>query len=187
MNLNTITQHIEAINEQVGKVICWLSLALVLVTFAVVILRYGFDIGWIGMQESAAYMYAWIFMLGAGYTLKHDGHVRVDIFYRQFSARKKAWVNLAGSLFLLFPMFIFIAWASFDYVVASWQIHESSREAGGLAFVYILKASLLLMPLLMVLQGSAMILASLQTLLCKQKQTIHGSATNSTDNNKATK
>jgi len=165
MNLYTIIQSLEAINEHVGKAVSWLSLAVVALTFAVVVLRYGFDIGWIGMQESVAYMYAWIFMLGAGYTLKHDGHVRVDIFYRQFSARQQAWVNLAGSLFLLFPMFIFIAWISFDYVVSSWQISESSREAGGLAFVYILKASLLLMPLLMILQGTAMILTSLQTLL----------------------
>lgn len=167
MNLNTIIKSLEAINEHVGKAVSWLSLAVVVLTFTVVVLRYGFDIGWIGMQESVAYMYAWIFMLGAGYTLKHDGHVRVDIFYRQFTARQQAWVNLTGSLLLLFPMFIFIAWISFDYVVASWQIRESSREAGGLAFVYLLKASLLLMPLFMILQGTAMILTSLQTLLRK--------------------
>lgn len=187
MNLSTICHHLEAINEHVGKVISWLSLAVVLLTFVVVVLRYGFDIGWIGMQESIAYMYAWLFMLGAGYTLKHDGHVRVDIFYRQFNERQQAWVNLAGSIFLLLPMFIFIAWASFDYVVASWQISESSREAGGLAFVYILKASLLLMPFLMLLQGTAMILASLQTLLSQQKEIIHSNTINNTDNNKATK
>ncbi len=117
------------------------------------------------MQESVVYMYAWIFMLAAGYTLKHEGHVRVDIFYGQFTPKQKAWVNLLGTLLLLFPMFIFIAWASFDYVLTAWRIHEASREAGGLAFVYILKASLFAMPLLMLLQGSALILSSLQTLL----------------------
>jgi len=165
MNLSSLIQPLEAVNEKVGKAISWLSLAVVLLTFVVVILRYVFDMGWIWMQESVAYMYAWIFMLAAGYTLKHEGHVRVDIFYQQFSSRKKAWVNMLGSLFLLLPMFIFIAWISFDYVLASWQIKEASGEAGGLAFVYILKTSLIIMPLLMVLQGSALILSSLQTLL----------------------
>lgn len=165
MNLVPIITVLESINERVGKAVSWLSLAVVLLTFTVVVLRYAFDIGWIWMQESVVYMYAWIFMLAAGYTLKHEGHVRVDIFYRQFSARKKAWVNLLGSVLLLFPMFIFIAWISFDYVVASWQILEASREAGGLAFVYILKTSLFAMPLLMLLQGSALILSSVTTLL----------------------
>ena len=169
MKLSSIITPLEAANEYVGKAISWLSIAVVVVTFAVVVLRYGFDIGWIWMQESVAYMYAWLFMLGAGYTLKHEGHVRVDIFYRQFNAKQQAWVNLLGCLFLLFPMFIFIAWISFDYVIASWRISESSREAGGLAFVYILKASLLVMPLLIILQGTAMILTSLQTLLASHK------------------
>lgn len=182
MNLNSIIQPLEAINEHVGKAISWLGLVIVVLTFTVVVLRYGFDIGWIGMQESVAYMYAWLFMLGAGYTLKHDGHVRVDIFYRQFTTRQQAWVNLTGSLFLLLPMFIFIAWISFDYVVTSWQVTESSREAGGLAFVYVLKASLLVMPLLIILQGTAMILTSLQTLLSSQKQ--YTSSNNKNENAK---
>ena len=165
MNLNTFINPIETLSEHIGKAISWLTVAMVVLTFSVVILRYGFDIGWIWMQESVAYMYAWIFMFGAGYTLKHDGHVRVDIFYRQFNIKQQAWVNLLGTLFLLFPMFIFIAWISFDYVVVSWRISESSREAGGLAFVYLLKTSLLIMPALVVLQGLALILRSLKTLL----------------------
>ena len=117
------------------------------------------------MQESVVFMHALVFLLGAAYTLKHAGHVRVDIFYRQFSNTQQAWVNLLGSLFLLFPMFIFIAWISLDYVLSSWNINESSREAGGLAYVYILKASLFIMPLLVLIQGSALILTSLQTIL----------------------
>lgn len=169
MNLNTIIELFEAINERIGKAVSWLSLGVVILTFTVVVLRYGFDTGWIWLQESVAYMYAWVFMLAAGYTLKHDGHVRVDIFYRQFSDHQQAWVNLLGSLFLLFPMFLFIAWISFDYVVASWRISESSREAGGLAFIYILKASLLIMPLLMIIQGSTLILKSLQVLSSAKK------------------
>ena len=169
MNSSTFITPINALNESVGRAISWLTVAMVVLSVVVVILRYGFDIGWIWMQESVAYMYAWIFMFGAGYTLKHEGHVRVDIFYRQFSVTQQAWVNLLGTLFLLFPMFIFIAWISFDYVIASWRITESSREAGGLAFVYLLKTSLLIMPVLIVLQGAALILTSLQTLLNLQQ------------------
>ncbi len=165
MTFKYLIQPIEAINEYVGKTISWLSLGVVLLTFLVVVLRYGFDTGWIWMQESVTYMYAWIFMLAAGYTLKHEGHVRVDIFYRQFSPYRQAWVNLLGSLFLLFPMFIFIAWVSLDYVLTAWRINEASGEAGGLAFVYILKTTLFIMPLLVLLQGLAMILRSLETLL----------------------
>ena len=170
MKLNSVIQQLDAINEQVGKAISWLSLAVVLLTFIVVVLRYGFDLGWIWMQESVTYIYAWMFMLAAGYTLKHEGHVRVDIFYQQFSVRKKAWVDLLGSLFLLMPMFIFIVWISLDYVLASWHIYEASGEAGGLAFVYILKTTLLFMPLLMLLQGASLALTSLQTLLAANNE-----------------
>ena len=178
MNLNTFITPIDTLSEHIGKAISWLTVAMVVLTFIVVILRYGFDIGWIWMQESVAYMYAWIFMFGAGYTLKHEGHVRVDIFYRQFTIKQQAWVNLLGTLFLLFPMFIFIAWISFDYVVVSWRISESSREAGGLAFVYLLKTSLLIMPALVVLQGLALVLRSLKTLLNIQQTPMQ---TNSAD------
>ena len=173
MNLSTFITPIDTLSEHIGKAISWLTVAMVVLTFSIVILRYGFDLGWIWMQESVAYMYAWIFMFGAGYTLKHDGHVRVDIFYHQFNVKQKAWVNLLGTLFLLFPMFIFIAWISFDYVVVSWRISESSREAGGLAFVYLLKTSLLIMPALVVLQGLALILRSLKTLLNIKQTPLH--------------
>jgi len=171
MNFKHIIQAFETINERMGNAISWLSLAIVLLTFSIVVLRYGFNIGWIWMQESVTYMYAWIFMFAAAYTLKHEGHVRVDIFYQQFSELQKAWVNLLGGLFFLFPMFIFIGWVSFDYVVSSWKIREASGEAGGLAFVYLLKSSLLIMPLLMLLQGSAIILRNIEILLNNKHKT----------------
>ena len=79
-------------------------------------------------------------MLGCSYALKHNEHVRVDIFYRNFSPVKQAVVNLFGHLFLLWPVVIFIAVVSVDYVSVSWQIKEQSQEAGGLPFVYLLKA-----------------------------------------------
>ncbi|NIR25762.1 MAG: TRAP transporter small permease subunit, partial [Gammaproteobacteria bacterium] len=118
---------------------------MVLVTFAVVLLRYLFNTGWIAMQESITYMHALVFMLGAAYTLRHDGHVRVDIFYQKFSPRTRAWVDLLGTLLLLLPVTLFIAWVSWEYVSTAWALKEGSRETGGLPGVYLLKTAIPLM------------------------------------------
>jgi len=159
-----LVKKLENINELVGRLIAWLTLLIVLVTFLVVILRYGFNFGSIALQESTSYFHAFVFMLGAAYTLKHDGHVRVDIFYRKMTKTKKAWVDLLGTLFLLFPVCLFIFIASCDYVFVSWGLLEESGEAGGLAYVYILKTALLIMPLLLMIQGSAIVLRNLITI-----------------------
>ncbi|HDK37794.1 MAG TPA: TRAP transporter small permease subunit, partial [Thiolapillus brandeum] len=98
------------------------------------------------------------------YTLRHQGHVRVDIFYHKFSERTCAWVDLLGTLLLLFPLVGFIFWVSWDYVLESWKVLEGSREAGGLPGVFLLKTLLLLMPLTMMLQGLALMLRSWQTI-----------------------
>ena len=147
--------HLEALNEWVGRVLSWLTLLMVLVTFAVVVLRYVFDMGWIAMQESITYMHALLFLGAAAYTLKHQGHVRVDIFFHKFSRRGQAWVDLLGSLFLLMPVSVFIAGVSWDYVAGSWALLEGSREAGGLPGVFLLKTMILVMSGLLFLQGLA--------------------------------
>lgn len=159
-----LVQKLENINEWVGRLIAWLTLLIVLVTFLVVILRYGFNFGSIALQESTSYFHAFVFMLGAAYTLKHDGHVRVDIFYRKMNKTKKAWVDLLGTVLLLFPVCLFILISSWDYVFVSWGLFEESGEAGGLAYVYILKTALLIMPILLMLQGTALVLRNLITI-----------------------
>ena len=166
--MQSVINKLEQISETSGRIVAWLTLLIVLITFIVVVLRYAFDIGSIALQESISYMHAFVFMLGAAYTLKHDGHVRVDIFYRKISITKKAWVDLLGTVLLLFPVCLFIFFSSWDYVFASWTQLEESGEAGGLAYVYILKTTLLLMPLLIMLQGAALALKSL--LLIKSKE-----------------
>ena len=166
--MQTVINKLEKVSELSGRFIAWLTLFIVLVTFIVVVLRYVFDIGSIALQESISYMHAFVFMLGAAYTLKHDGHVRVDIFYRKLSIIHKAWVDLLGTLLLLFPVCLFIFFSSWDYVLTSWSQLEESGEAGGLAFVYLLKTTLLLMPLLMMVQGTALALQNL--LLIKNKE-----------------
>jgi len=143
-----------------------LTLSMVIVTFIVVIMRYVFDAGLIWVQESVVWMHAVVFMLGAAYTLRAEEHVRVDIFYRSMSERRRAWVDLIGVIVFLLPLCAFLAWASFDFVTQSWSIGESSRESGGLPypFVPLLKSVLLLMPLAVSLQGLSMFARSIKTL-----------------------
>ncbi len=153
-----IISSIDALNEWIGRAVSWLTLLMVLVTFVIVVLRYAFDLGWVAMQESVLYMYAMVFMLGAAYTLKHDGHVRVDIFYQRCSIKTRAWIDFFGTLLLMLPVVGFIFWSSWEYVSDSWEIRESSRNSGGLPGVYLLKSCIPLMAMLLALQGIALLL-----------------------------
>jgi len=163
---NKLVQTIDAITELLGKMVAWLTLLMVLLTFSIVVLRYGFNLGWIGMQESVLYFHGLVFMLGAAYTLKHEGHVRVDIFYQKYTLKQKALLNLFGSVMLLLPVCIFIFFISFNYVMSSWQIMESSPEAGGLPLVYLNKTLILLLAITLTLQGIAEITRNL-LILCQ--------------------
>jgi len=147
-----------------GRAVAWLTLVMVILTFAIVILRYGFDLGWIWLQEAVTYMHAMVFMLAAAWTLQDDGHVRVDIFYRDRSDRHQAIVNLAGSLLLLIPVCVFLLLIAWDYVFSSWQLLEKSREAGGLPLVYLLKSLILLLPALLLIQALIGLLRSARLL-----------------------
>ena len=162
-----LRQCLEDFAEFSGTVIAWLTVTMVLVTFVIVVLRYAFDLGWISMQESVTWMHAAVFMLGAAYTLKRDEHVRVDIFYRRMSDRRKAIVDLLGTLMFLLPMALFLAISSWDYVYTSWIIREASREAGGLPypFVPVLKSLIPVTAGMLMLQGLANILGAILTLL----------------------
>ena len=158
--LQAIAEKLDRFAELTGRVLAWLTLGIVLVTFAIVVMRYLFEAGSIALQESVSYLHAAVFMLGAAYTLKHDAHVRVDIFYQKMSPVKRAWVNLLGTLLLLFPVCVFIIVASYDYVAGSWAIQEGSREAGGLDAVFLLKTAIPMMAVLLLLQGLSMLLHS---------------------------
>jgi TRAP-type mannitol/chloroaromatic compound transport system permease small subunit len=146
---------IDTLNEWVGRAVAWLTLATVVLMFVMVVLRYGFDWNSIALQESVIYLHALVFMAGIAYTLRHDEHVRVDIFYRQFSPRRKAVVNLLGTLFLLLPACVFILAESWEYVANSWALLEGSRQTGGLPLTFLLKSFIPLMAVLLILQGLA--------------------------------
>ena len=137
----------------IGRAVSWLTLVMVVLTFAIVVLRYGLNQGWIWLQESVTYLHATVFMMAAAWAFQADEHVRVDIFYRDRSPHDKAWVNLLGTLIFLLPFSIFLLIIAWDYVAASWSAMESSREAGGLPLVYLLKSLILVLPALLLIQS----------------------------------
>ncbi len=154
-SISRVIAFIDRLTQLTGVSIAWLLVAMVLIQTLVVILRYGFDIGSIALQESVSYIHASCFMLGAAYTLKIDGHVRVDIFYRNFGPRGQALVNLLGSLLLLLPVCGFIFWTSLEYVQQAWSMKEQSSDTGGLPIVYLLKTLIPLLAISLILQGIA--------------------------------
>ncbi len=162
--LASFVRFVDRLNDAVGRGVAWLTLLMVIVTFAVVVLRYVFSVGWVAMQESYVWLHGIVFMAGAGYTLLHNGHVRVDIFYRPGSERFRAWVDLLGSLFLLLPVVILIVYSSWGYVLTSWIKLEESREAGGLPALFLLKSVIWVFCVLIGLQGLSLATRSLLVL-----------------------
>lgn len=155
----------DRLNEIIGRGIAWLTLAMVLVTFGVVILRYVFSYGWVWLQESYIWMHGVVFMVGAAYTLLHNGHVRVDIFYRPASLRYKAAIDILGTLLLLLPMVTLVFLVGFGYVASSWSMLEESREAGGMPGLFLLKSVILVFCVLTAIQGLSLAARSLLVLL----------------------
>ncbi|MBT8079003.1 MAG: TRAP transporter small permease subunit [Gammaproteobacteria bacterium] len=165
MSSVTAASRIDSFSVALGRATAWLTLAMVLMTFVIVVLRYAFDIGVIWLQESVTWMHASVFMLGAAYTLQREEHVRVDVFYRSMPARRQALVNAIGVVIFIFPVCGFLFFESWSYVSASWTDQEVSRDAGGLPYPFIplLKSILLLMPLTVALQGVSLLLGSVRT------------------------
>jgi len=159
----TSDSALDRISIATGRAASWLTLAMVLGTFVVVLFRYAFDTGLLWLQETVTWMHAMVFMLGAAYTMQREEHVRVDIFYRQMSERRKALVNLVGVIVFVLPLCAFFIVESFEYVRASWSIREISRDAGGLPYpaIPLLKSALLLMPVAVLLQSLSLALRSI--------------------------
>ena len=156
----------DRISNITGKLTAWLTLLMVVVTVVIVVMRYVFDAGLVWLQESVIWMHAVVFMVGAAYTLLHEEHVRVDIFYRSMSDRGRALVNFAGVVIFLLPLCGFLAYKAFDFAAVSWSIRESSREPGGVPYPWLplLKSIVVIMPILVALQGVALLLRSLPAL-----------------------
>ena len=164
MDRPAAASRIDTLNAITGHAVAWLTLAMVLATVVVVVLRYLFDTGEVWLQESVTWMHGAVFMLGAAYTLQRDEHVRVDIFYRGLGPKGRGWVDCLGVLLFLVPTAIFLFLASWDYVAASWSIREVSRDAGGLPYPFLplFKTILLVMPVAVLLQGVSMLLVAVR-------------------------
>ncbi|MEZ5920473.1 MAG: TRAP transporter small permease subunit [Parvularculaceae bacterium] len=159
-----IAAPLETIVRRFGRLTLFLILAMALIQFAVVILRYVFGVNSIFMQESITYLHGAVFLLAAGYALLTDDHVRVDIFYRESSARFKARVDFAGAYFLLFPFCLVALWAAAPYVATSWSVHEGSTEQSGIQAVFLLKTLIPLFLVLLAMAGFSLATRAGQTL-----------------------
>lgn len=154
--MQKLVSAIDLLTDWLGIALCWLCLTMLLLTGLVVGMRYLVHSGnIIFIQESVSYLHATIFLLASGWTLKRNGHVRVDVFYCRFSAQKKAWVDSLGILIFLLPVCVFLFYTSLDFVALSWSMKETSGDAGGIPFVYLLKSLIPLMCVVLGLQGIA--------------------------------
>ena len=158
--LRACVHYIDIFTDRSGRLLAWLVLVMALLTTVVVVMRYGFNTGSIRAQEAVIYMHGCLFMLGMAYALKSGAHVRVDIFYRNFSPRTQAWVNSLGGIVFLMPLCAFIGFSSWNYVNESWLVRETSADPGGIPAVFLLKSIIPLMALNLFLQGLAETLRS---------------------------
>ncbi|MBC8049902.1 MAG: TRAP transporter small permease subunit [Chitinophagales bacterium] len=126
------TQGVDWLTEQIGQALKWLVLAATLVCAGNALYRYGFSNSSNAWLEVQWYMFGAMFLLGAGYALKHEEHVRVDIFFSRLTPQQQAWVDVIGGVLFLMPVAILIAWLSIPMVINSYNIHEMSSDAGGL-------------------------------------------------------
>jgi TRAP-type mannitol/chloroaromatic compound transport system permease small subunit len=151
----TIDRHCSSVSVIIGKGVAWLTAIMALTTTLVVINRALFNSGSVAMQDSVTYMHALVLMCASAYTLRCDGHVRVDIFYRRYSPVQKAWLDTLGTLLLLLPFCAFTMVISWQYVASAWAIREGSADAGGIPGVFLLKTLIPLNGALLALQGIA--------------------------------
>jgi len=156
---------IDRVTGVLGKVIAWLTLLMGLVTFGLVVVRYGLKLNSIGLQESVIYMHSLVFLLGAGFTLQQGGHVRVDIFYRRFNHRTQAWIDSVGAIVFLLPFCGFLFFISWDFVATAWRNLETSTEPGGIPAVFLLKTLIPVAAATLALQGIAETLKNLLQLI----------------------
>jgi TRAP-type mannitol/chloroaromatic compound transport system permease small subunit len=154
---------IDALNEWVGRAVRWLVLIAVLVSAGNALARYGLNLSSNAWLEIQWYLFGFIFLLGAGYTLKHNGHVRIDVFYARFAERGRAWIDLFGAVLFLLPMAGLIAWLSWASFAEAWQIGERSADAGGL-IRWPIKLAIPLGFALLALQGLAEVIKRLAVL-----------------------
>jgi TRAP-type mannitol/chloroaromatic compound transport system permease small subunit len=165
-----VPRALDAVVGALGSLLTALMPIVVLLCFGLVAARYGFGKGSIAAQEAMLSLHALVFMLGAAFALQHNRHVRVDVLQQRLSARTQAWIEAGGMLLLLLPFALFMLWISLDYVAASWQMQESSREPGGLPGVYLLKALIPAAAWLLAVQAVALMIRAVRAAVAPAPQ-----------------
>lgn len=163
--LKKICMRIDAVNDWVGRAVSWATLLLVAVTFLDVVMRYFFNTSFVFTQELEWHVFAFIFLMGAGYTLKSEGHVRVEVFYGRLSPKGRAWINLIGVLFFLVPSCLLFIKTAIPFAVRSYEIMEGSPDPGGIPYRFILKGFIPAGYALILLQGVSLGINSLLELV----------------------
>lgn len=163
--LHALAARIDRLTRAVGAVVGWCALFLVLVQAAIVLMRYVFGAGSVFAQEAVLYLHGGLLLLGAAATLSRDGHVRLDLLYRDFGPRRRALVDLVGAVALLIPVAVALWITAWPYVANAWQVLEGSPEVSGIPARYLLKTAILGFAGLMLLQGMAMALRAALALL----------------------
>ncbi len=153
--MTAFSDRVDVINRTVGAVVRWCALLMVLLQFALVVLRYVYGVSFIYLNEGVLYLHGALFMLGAGYTLLVDGHVRVDIFYARASRRARAIIDIGGHLLLLLPSMTVLLIYSWPSVRRAWSIFEGPISVGGIPASFLLKSLIPAFCILLVIQGAA--------------------------------
>jgi len=165
--MNTSLKLIGKIIDALGNLCSVLMLLMIVNVFYDVIMRYFFNDVSIGMQELEWHLFAAMFMFGIAYTLKEDAHVRVDIFYDVMAARKKAMINIFGSVVFALPMTLLILYFGYDYAFEAYQMGEGSGDPGGLPHRWIVRSVIPLSSFFLVLAIIHVLLSNIQTLITK--------------------
>ena len=163
--LKFFSDYIDSINDLIGRLVGWVTLGLVLVVFVDVVMRYLFNTSFVFTQELEWHLFGFIFLIGAGYTLLHDGHVRVDIIYQRLGFKGRAWVNFFGVLLFLIPGCFMVITTSWKFMANSFAILEGSPDPGGIPFRFILKGCIPAGFTLLLLQGFSLGLHSFMQIL----------------------
>ncbi|MFH0825037.1 MAG: TRAP transporter small permease subunit [Pseudomonadota bacterium] len=164
-SLKRLTAFIDRVNELVGTMVAWATLGLVLIVFIDVVMRYTINVSFVFTQELEWHAFSLVFLLGAGYTLLHDGHVRVDILYQSAGPKGQAWINLIGVIFFLIPGCWLVIKTSGAFAYTSWEMLEGSPDPGGIPYRFIVKGLIPLGFSLLLLQGISLGINSLLIVL----------------------
>jgi len=168
--LFAFSKIINSINEWIGRKVAWLTTVLVVLVCIDVAVRYIFSDTAAWIMELEWHLFSLIFLLGAAYSLKHDRHVRVDLFYTKFSKENKTLTNLVGTLVFLIPWCLFILYYSFQYGLESLHLREGSPDPGGLPARYLIKFAVPAGIFLLLLQGLATVADSILLLVELRKE-----------------